>query len=178
MMTHLEDDFDRLDAMGPRYLSGHQRRLDKVGIAKTPTHDEHLPEHDRSWFTVVPETEIDGPRRITEKTLKPLLGFHPAIVLGNAGSLALLRELGFRTFYGYFDEAYDEEADPRRRFMRVYSELVRLCRTDEAELARLERDWTEVLVHNAEWGLTRLPEHYRTVIDPAFIDQIAGLLGR
>ena len=178
MMTHLEADFDRLAAMGPRYLSGYQRRLQKSGAAKTPTWDEHLPEHDRSWFSVVPETEIDGPRRITEKTLKPLLGFHPTLVLGNPGSLALLRELGFRTFYGYFDEAYDDEPHPRRRFMQVYSELVRLCLLDEVELARREAEWAEVLIHNARWGLTGLPDHYRQVIDPAFVDQIADLLGR
>jgi hypothetical protein len=178
MMAKLEPDLERLEAMGPRYLSGHQRRLDLGGRNKTPIYDEHLPEHERSWFTVVTETEIEGPRRVTEKAFKPLLGFHPVLLLGNAGSLALLREFGFRTFYGYFDEAYDEEPDPRRRFMRVYSEVLRLCRLDEAQLHGLEQEWAEVLTHNARWGLEKLPRHYREVIDPAFMDQVAALLGR
>jgi hypothetical protein len=170
--------FQSLVEAGPRYLSGLQAKLDRGKRKKPPVLDEDLPEHENSWFTVVTETEIDGPWRVTEKPLKSLLGFHPTIILGNTGALDLLRGFGFRTFDGYFDESYDTEPDKRRRFKHVYDEVARLARADEAELRRLEDAYSEVLVHNAEWGLTRLPGLYRDQIDPAFLAEISALMAR
>jgi hypothetical protein len=139
----------------------------------TVTLGEHnLPERQRSWFTVVNETEITGPHRITEKPFKSLIDFHPTIVIGNAGALPLIRELGFRTFDGYFDETYDAEPDARARFDAVYGQLRRLCERDEAELARMEAEIAETLAFNAEWGLKRLPAVYRDIFDPRFVDSV------
>ena len=61
--------------------------------------DAPLGEYNRSWFSVVAETEMLGrPCRTTEKPLKAMLNFHPAIILGNPQSLSLIRDLGFATF--------------------------------------------------------------------------------
>jgi hypothetical protein len=138
--------------------------------------EHHLPERQRSWFTVVNETEITGPRRITEKPFKSLIDFHPTIVIGNAGALPLIRELGFRTFDGWFDEAYDAMGDPRARFDAVYGEVRRLCAAPEAELARMEAEAFETLDHNARWGLTRLPGVYRDQIDRDFTSAVVSLV--
>ncbi len=125
-----------------------------------------IAEHDRSWFSVVVESEMmDRACRITEKPFRPLLNFHPFSVLGNPVALERLRELGFQTFPELFDEAYDLEPDPRRRFEMVYAGLRRLCALDEAELDRLEAQVAEKVVFNADRAMRRLPGIYRDRID-------------
>ena len=166
--AHLE----QLDAYGQVLLGHVPLSMGARGFPKTPYLDYGMPEHDRSWFTIVTETEIEGPRRVTEKPFKALLGFHPFILFGNAGSLSLIRELGFQTFSGFIDERYDDEPDPRRRFEMVMAEIRRLCSLDELELRRMERELKPVLAHNALWGLTRLPAIWREQKDPAFLDEL------
>jgi hypothetical protein len=137
--------------------------------------DAALAEYGQSWFSVVAESEMSGrPVRITEKPFKPLVNFHPLLVLGNPGALRMIRALGFETFPEMFDESWDDEPDPRRRFDLAYAELARLCRMDEAELARLEAAIVDKLARNARFGLTELPRRYRESIDAALIDQLAG----
>lgn len=143
----------------------------------TLTLGEHnLAERQQSWFTVVNETEITGPWRITEKPFKSLIDFHPTIIIGNHGALPLIRELGFRTFDGYFNEAYDAETDARARFEAVYAEVRRLCEASETELARMEAEVTETLTHNAKWGLKKLPGVYRDKLDVRFVNSIMSLV--
>ncbi len=143
-----------------------------------PLEDMTLKEHGKSWFTVVTETEMsDRVLRITEKPMKALVDFHPLILFGNPGSLKLIRDLGFETFQGFFDEAYDEEMVPRKRFDMAYAQVERLCRMDEAELARLENGISEALIHNARWGLTKLPGVYLDRLDVALFEDILAAVG-
>ena len=135
--------------------------------------DEPLAEYADTWFSVITETEMrERPQRITEKPLKALLNFHPLMVLGNFGSLGLLREYGFESYPGMFDEAYDQEPDPRRRFELVYREVERLCALDEAELDRLDRASRDAVVRNARHGLVDLPRRFREEIDPKLVQDI------
>ena len=169
---------DTLDGYG-RVLLGMERhgwkRLEfgKAGLASD------LAEYAESWFSAVTETEM-RPRvsRITEKVIKPLVNFHPFIVLGNPGSLTMIRSYGFETFGEIFDESYDEELDPRRRFDLVYREVVRMCRLDEPELQKLERVVTGKLIFNAQWGLTRFAAACRAERDGALVDDILSAVNR
>ncbi len=77
------------------------------------------------------------PARVTEKPFKPLLNFQPLLLFGNPGSLAFLRQLGFQTYPELFDEAYDEETEPRARFEMAYRQLERLSRMDVAPVVIL-----------------------------------------
>jgi hypothetical protein len=132
-----------------------------------------LPQYRDSWFTVVTETEMqDQIHRITEKPLKPLLAFHPVLMLGSPGALALIRGYGFETFSPVIDERYDDESDPRRRFDMVYDQVRRLCALDEDELARAFAALREVLIFNACWGLTELPRQFSEVLIPELIQQM------
>ncbi|MGH6926181.1 MAG: hypothetical protein ACRED5_20840 [Propylenella sp.] len=129
--------------------------------------------YQKTWFTAVAETDMfPQPVRITEKPLKPLVNFHPFLILGNPGSLAHLRAFGFETFGGAIDEGYDDEPDPRRRFDRVYAEARRLCRLDQAELRRMEVRLRDVLIGNARHGLVEMPRIYRGSLNRALIDRI------
>lgn len=135
----------------------------------------------RAWFSTVAETEMTSqPIRITEKPLKPLVNFHPFLVLGNPGSLANLRGFGFQTFANVIDESYDEVPDPRQRFDRVYAEVRRLCQLDQAALRELETGCREVLIANARHGLVEMPTIYRDKLNRALIDkvkEVAAALG-
>ena len=132
----------------------------------------------RSWFSVVTESEMGRlSSRITEKPFKPLVNFHPILVFGNPGALAMIRDLGFETFPEIFDERYDEEGDPRRRFEMVYAEVRRLCGLTQDELRRLEMRARDTLEHNARHGLTRLPGRYREEIDRALVGSLARTSG-
>ena len=140
-----------------------------------------LEEYRRSWFSVVTETEMSRDiLRVTEKVLKPVLNFHPFVVFGNPGALALIRSYGIQTFPELFDESYDDEENPARRFDMVYGQVCRLARMDEAELDRLEASVAEKVVFNARWGLTELPRLFQDTLLPAAIERMlpAGLAGR
>lgn len=138
--------------------------------------DPALPERDQSWFTVVTETEFSGARRVTEKPFKSILNFHPTLTIGNERSLELIRELGFQTYDGYFDESYDQEADPRRRFDMAYAEVRRLCALPDEQLHAMEQQVAEVMTFNARWGLTRAPALYRDEIDVKLMNDILRLI--
>jgi hypothetical protein len=131
-----------------------------------------------SWFTIATETDFyDRLHRITEKPFKPLVNFHPLIVLGSVGSLRLIRAYGFDTFPGVFDERYDEEPDPRARFDMVFDEAARLCRMDETEIGSLDEAAAPVLVFNAWWGLVELPKLFRSRIGAALVDRLMSHCG-
>ena len=135
--------------------------------------DQGLAEYGRCWFSVIPETEMrDRTLRITEKPIKALMNFHPFIVLGNPGSLELLREYGFESYPQLFDEAYDAVADRRLRFEMVYREVERLCALPEAELDRLEHEVRETVIRNARRALVELPQVCHDRLDPEFVSKV------
>lgn len=163
---------DRLEALGPMTFAAERFRLPgKTQTASVKAAD--IEQYGDSWFSVVTETEMsDRLHRITEKPLKPLLGLHPFLMLGSPGALELLRGYGFETFSGVFDERYDSEPDPRRRFDMVYGQVRSLCALDEAEMARMAARLDEVVVFNACWGLTELPRWFRRTRVAELVDQL------
>ena len=112
------------------------------------------------------------PSRITEKPFPALVNFHPLVMFGNPLALQQVREFGYQTFSPAIDESYDEIEAPEARFRAAYKEFVRLCRMDEDELRHLVDSLRDVLVFNAEWGMTRLPALYRDRIDLDFMDRV------
>jgi hypothetical protein len=137
------------------------------------TYPDGLPQYASTWFSVVTETEMGNRlNRVTEKSFKPMLNFHPMLVLGNPHALALVRRYGFETFGEMFDESYDEETDPRRRFDLVFAELQRFCREDRRRLPHLVGAMAEKLQFNARHGLVELPKRFRRELQPAFISAL------
>jgi hypothetical protein len=168
---------DRLDAYGRVLFGVEQHGWKRVGLAEVSAAVELL-EYDDSWLTVVTETEMrPRPARITEKVVKPLVNFHPLLVFGNPGALAMIRSYGFVTFEDVFDESYDDEWDPRRRFERVYAEVIRACRWSDEEWRSVEARIEEKLIFNARWGLTQFPRSYRRQRDAVLVTQILEALG-
>jgi hypothetical protein len=175
VVDDLMPQMESLAGVGRQLLGMKQHRWDRLELWNAGMAAD-LAEYDDSWFSVVTETEMrPRPTRITEKILKPLVNFQPLIVFGNPGALKMIREYGFQTFDDVIDESYDEELDPRRRFDHAYAELTRLCRMDEAALARMERVIEDRLTFNARWGLTRLSTDIRAARDRVLVDALVRL---
>ena len=163
---------DPLDQVGRVLLGLEQHGWKQIDLRHASLAADLREYHD-SWFTVVTETEMRArPCRITEKVVKPLVNFHPLIVLGNPDALKMIHGYGFVTFGELFDESYDDEWDPRRRFERVYEQVVRLCALDDRAWRRMEERIADKLMFNARWGLTRLPSIYRQQRDVALVNEI------
>lgn len=101
-------------------------------------------------FMFVTESEMSmrNVLRLTEKTIKPFSAGQLALVAGNAGTLGLVRELGFATFAPLVDEAYDRIAHPEARLQAVLGEFTRLATMPRPWLERLIADLHPVLEHN------------------------------
>lgn len=64
-----------------------------------------------SWVSVITETHAEDELHnffISEKTWKPIFAMQPFMILGHKGTLARLREMGYKTFDGLIDESYDQ----------------------------------------------------------------------
>jgi hypothetical protein len=172
MFDELEPRLDQLSRMPPvEFVLEGDDLIHKASDSWTGA--VALAEYGDSWFSVVTETEmLARPVRVTEKVFKPLLNFHPLLVFGNPGSLKVLRDFGFETFPEIFDEAYDDVAEPRRRFDLAYAQLERLCGMDEAELERLDANLAEKLEFNARRAFCELPELYRAKYDRPLVGSL------
>jgi hypothetical protein len=101
------DQLDNLNQQLPLILYDHNNNEhdDRFYI------DRLVPQvHLDTWVTVVSEASF-GDSELTlflsEKAFKPIACSHPFIFMGNRGSLARLRKMGYKTFEGYIDETYD-----------------------------------------------------------------------
>jgi hypothetical protein len=175
LVQELAPQLDRLDGVGRLLLGLEQFGWKNIDLSRASTAMD-LAEYGESWFSVITETEMRArPARITEKVIKPLVNFHPLLVLGNPGALRMIREYGFVTFDELFDETYDDLLDPRQRFEHVYAQVVRLCEWSDEEWQRAEQSVVDKLVFNARWGLTEFPDAYRRDRDPVLVDLILGV---
>jgi hypothetical protein len=120
----------------------------------------------RSLFHIVTESEMtDGSViRVTEKILKPLVGLQPFIVIGNPGSLKLLRHLGFKTFDALIDESYDSIEDPGRRMDAVFNQIDRLMQMPIEALKAAVQDLNETLIFNFVHLMTMGPLLFNTSV--------------
>jgi hypothetical protein len=72
----------------------------------------------------------------------------PFVLVATAGSLAYLREYGFRTFAGIFDETYDEETDDIRRIELATKLLKDLDELSVKEQQQIHRACLPMVQHN------------------------------
>ena len=80
-----------------------------------------------SYCHIVLETHFDadqsGGTFLTEKTFKPIKHGQMFFVVGPAGSLQALRDLGYRTFDHVLDNSYDTETDNTQRWRRLCASI-------------------------------------------------------
>ena len=102
-----------------------------------------------SLVYVPTETVYFGRRlHLTEKTFKAIALEMPFVLVATAGSLAYLREYGFKTFDNVFDESYDEEIDDVRRIEKVTELLKYLDSLSRAEREKIHQACLPIVEHN------------------------------
>lgn len=108
-----------------------------------------IEKHNDVYFSIVSETHVyDEIVFFSEKTYKPIYALHPFIIWGNPGSLKVLRDLGYKTFDGWINEAYDLEMDDRRRLEMILDEVNRLCSMSKYDLGNMLIEMLPILEHN------------------------------
>lgn len=101
-----------------------------------------------SLLYLVTETVATGRRlHITEKTFKPIAMGMPFVIVGTKGSLQYMRDYGFRTFEGIWDESYDL-AEDNVRIDRIASLLRSLDELSPAGKQHLFEQCWPVIEHN------------------------------
>ncbi len=113
-----------------------------------------LPLYYRTAVSVVTETEMTQGHidRLTEKSLKPFMLGHVALVAGNPGVLKRVREMGFETFDPVIDESYDEIVDPAHRLHALLGEIDRLRNMERQDFSRMLEVTCEIRRENLRFG--------------------------
>lgn len=102
----------------------------------------------KSLLYLVTETVASGRRlHLTEKTFKPIAMGMPFIIVGTKGSLNYLREYGFKTFEGIWDESYDD-AEDQDRIACIASLLQKLDQLSASSKQDLFEQCWPIIEHN------------------------------
>jgi hypothetical protein len=87
-----------------------------------------------SYINVVIETHMDVDQSngvfLTEKTFKPIKHCQPFVIVGAAGSIQQLRDMGYRTFDHVINHSYDKIKNTTDRWNAVCKEIERLSMCD------------------------------------------------
>jgi hypothetical protein len=101
---------------------------------------------------IVTETLVKGDMHnlfLTEKTFKPISLQMPFIVIGQPGTLARLKELGYKTFSDFWDESYDQVLDPLIRMNKICDLVEHLSKFTTNELRLLITKAKDILEYNS-----------------------------
>jgi hypothetical protein len=110
------------------------------------------------------ETHFDadqsGGAFLTEKTFKPIKHGQMFFVAGPAGSLQVLRDLGYRVFDSVLNNSYDLETDATQRWMA----LTRSIYFAQSELPDLFEQCRSDIEHNQQLFQAVKTERLNTLI--------------
>jgi hypothetical protein len=87
-------------------------------------------------------------------------------VLGDYGTLAELKRLGFKTFEPFIDESYDLEIDPKVRILKIEKEIEKLKNKSIEEIHEWYYSIKDILLHNQK--------HMYSFSDYECYDEILG----
>ena len=104
-----------------------------------------------TYITLTTETLAEeGQLFFSEKTFKPISVGHPFIHLGGKGSLAKLKEFGYKTFDNWWDESYDSIHDWRDRVQAVQRLTSKICAMEGSTVKSMVDEMEEVVLHNID----------------------------
>ena len=103
----------------------------------------------QGFLQIVTETVYDYPAIFyTEKTFKPIVNKRHFVMLGVAGSIKKLQDMGFKTFDNFWDEDYDNIQDPEKRLLSVFEIVKYVYNKSIEELQTLCNDMDDILEYN------------------------------
>lgn len=112
-----------------------------------------------SYFNIVTETCFeDGQIFLTEKIIKPLLGLQPFLVVSSPNYLKKLKELGFKTFDGLWDESYDTILDNEDRLIKIFDLITEISEWSLEECEKKYKSVLDICIYNKKhlqtfWGI-------------------------
>jgi len=119
-----------------------------------------------SYCNIVLETHFDadqsGGTFLTEKTFKPIKHGQPFVIVGPAGSLARLREAGYRTFDHAMDNTYDAIVDNTARWQAVLKTVQQIQQQDLQAWFNL---CLEDVTHNQQLFCTSKAQRLNTLLE-------------
>jgi hypothetical protein len=138
------DDISGLRTRTEKFLQSAPYISDELDFDQRNDHRTLVPKyHINSYCNIVMETHFDignSGTFLTEKTFKPIKHGQMFFVAGPAGSLQVLRDLGYRVFDSVLDNSYDLEPNATQRWMALtrsifftqpdLPQLFELCRAD------------------------------------------------
>jgi L-rhamnose mutarotase len=105
-------------------------------------------------------SDFDQQLFLSEKVFKPIVCFHPFIILGNKGSLKELRDMGYKTFDGFIDESYDN-LSTFERYDAIVESIKKIIAIED------KASWFESMRPILEHNYENLKKN-ATKINPAF----------
>ena len=155
--------------LGPRTLEFVSQAPYVCDTLSSDEHNQHhtlVPEHfTNSYFNIVFETFFDtdqsGGAFLTEKTFKPIKHAQPFILVAPAGSLALLRKLGYKTFDNAIDNRYDSIINNTSRWLAIFKLVSDLKKQN---LQKIFNQCRDDIIHNQHRFLTSGTERLDTLL--------------
>ncbi len=135
----------------PSVVSSQTLAIDKVAerIAWDKEQDYMFLKH--FIVNIVCETQFDIPTQWTsEKTLRAIMFQMPFIIFGPQHVLKRLHGFGFKTFSDYWDETYDDIADPQKRFLATCELVKQVVTLPLDKLKSMHIDMLPILQYNQE----------------------------
>lgn len=109
------------------------------------SHDIPWTIYDRTWFSIVAETDYTSHCFMSEKTAKCFMAGRIFVLFAGRGLLSHCRKLGFRTFDEIFDEGYDMIADTPLRCKTAFQQVLWLVQQNPVDVYRAA---APILQHN------------------------------
>jgi hypothetical protein len=97
---------------------------------------------------------------VTEKTLRSIWLKKPFIVFASRDYLCYLRQMGFKTFFEFWDEDYDGY-ETRDRLLKIYTLIDWIAKQDSNSLLKMYESMQEILENNYH---VLLSKSYKTEI--------------
>lgn len=126
--------------------------LDIPDIEKTnPTFQIPREFCEKSFMYVVTETHYTNKNLfLSEKVYKPISIGMPFMVLGNPGTLTLLREQGYLTFSDWIDESYDNDYPIEKRIDILVRNLCNFVGWKTIRKQKIRYEMAKICNHNLE----------------------------
>ena len=99
-----------------------------------------------------------------EKVLNAIINYRPFILVGPPGSLALMKNDGFKTFSEFWDESYDDELDHDKRLAKLLTLVHSILNKSIEELRTMYQQMRPIVEHNKNkyLELIRQPNYTKT----------------
>ena len=158
------DDISGLRTRTEKFLQSAPYISDELDFDQRNNHSTLIPKyHVNSYCNIVMETHFDiksSGTFLTEKTFKPIKHGQMFFIAGPAGSLQVLRELGYCVFDSVLDNSYDLEPNATQRWMA----LTRSIFFTQPDLPQLFELCRKDIEHNQQLFLANKSQRLNTLI--------------